>query len=163
MFIFFSFIVRVIISPSMTLLFIGSMYSFFWMPQIVRSASRGRTSGLSKEYLFGTTACRLYVALCEFPPNLFCSSWGRIESGYAIQTFWLVQRMFWMSSPDVSILPLGITSHCLMFLFSMGIYSICVHVHPSLGGHCSRTIQSNVLPSQAGEYPIISVPSEINN
>lgn len=63
MFIFLSFIVRVIVSPSMTLLFVGSMYSFFWMPQIVRSARRGRSSGLTKEYLVGTTICRLYFAL----------------------------------------------------------------------------------------------------
>jgi len=63
MFIFLSFIVRVIVSPSMTLLFVGSMYSFFWTPQIVRSARRGRSSGLTKEYLVGTTMCRLYFAL----------------------------------------------------------------------------------------------------
>ncbi|KIM83157.1 hypothetical protein PILCRDRAFT_819938 [Piloderma croceum F 1598] len=63
MFIFLSFIVRVIVSPSMTLLFVGSMYSFFWMPQIIRSARRGRSSGLTVEYLVGTTVCRLYFAL----------------------------------------------------------------------------------------------------
>jgi len=63
MFIFLTFIVRVIVSPSMTLLFVGSMYSFFWMPQIVRSARRGRSSALTMEYLFGTTICRLYFAL----------------------------------------------------------------------------------------------------
>ena len=159
MFICLSFIVRVIVSPSMTLLFVGSMYSFFWMPQIVRSAGRGRSSGLSKEYLFGTTVCRLYVALCKFLPFLFCPLRDRIESGCAIQTFWLVRRMFWMSNLDVSILFPGISPRCLMFPFSMDIHSGRVHAHPSLGDRCARATRPNVLPSKAGEYPIKLVPS----
>ncbi|KZP30544.1 hypothetical protein FIBSPDRAFT_777298 [Athelia psychrophila] len=63
MFIFLSVVVRVIMSPSMTMLFVGGVYSFFWMPQIVRSARRGRSSGLTAEYLVGTTICRLYFLL----------------------------------------------------------------------------------------------------
>lgn len=65
MFIFLSVVVRVIMSPSMTMLFVGGVYSFFWMPQIVRSARRGRSSGLTAEYLVGTTICRLYFLLCK--------------------------------------------------------------------------------------------------
>lgn len=32
----------------------------------MRSVRRGRTSGLAREYVVGTTVCRLYLALCEF-------------------------------------------------------------------------------------------------
>jgi hypothetical protein len=53
MFIFLSFIDRVIVSPFMTLLFVGSMYSFFWMLQIIRSARRGRSSGWRLSMLLG--------------------------------------------------------------------------------------------------------------
>jgi transmembrane E3 ubiquitin-protein ligase len=90
MFIFLSFIVRVIISPSMTLLFVGSMYSFFWMPQIIRSARRGRSSGLTVEYLLGTTVCRLYFALCEFFFFFFFfffSGCGRARSHHGLIRF----------------------------------------------------------------------------
>lgn len=65
MFIFFTFIIRVIVSPSLTLFFVASMYSMFWLPQIIRSVKRGRSSSLSAEYLVGTSICRLYFALCE--------------------------------------------------------------------------------------------------
>ncbi|KAH7913824.1 hypothetical protein BJ138DRAFT_1145081 [Hygrophoropsis aurantiaca] len=63
MFFFLTFIVRVIVSPSLALLFVATMYSFFWLPQIVRSARRGRTTVLSLEYLVGTSICRLFFAL----------------------------------------------------------------------------------------------------
>ncbi|KAF8840833.1 hypothetical protein BDN67DRAFT_950901 [Paxillus ammoniavirescens] len=63
MFIFFTFIIRVIVSPSLTLFFVASMYSMFWLPQIIRSVKRGRSSSLSAEYLVGTSICRLYFAL----------------------------------------------------------------------------------------------------
>lgn len=65
MFLFLTFIVRVIVTPSLALLFVASMYSMFWLPQIIRSAQRGRPSALSAEYLIGTSICRLYFALCE--------------------------------------------------------------------------------------------------
>ena len=65
MFIFFTFIIRVIVTPSLALLFVASMYSMFWFPQIIRSAKRGRPSALSTEYIIGTSICRLYFALCE--------------------------------------------------------------------------------------------------
>jgi hypothetical protein len=45
------------------------VYSLFWLPQIIRSAQRGRNCALSKEYLFGTTICRLCFAFCE---SSFC-------------------------------------------------------------------------------------------
>lgn len=54
---------RVVLILSLPLLFIGAMYSFMWTAQIWRSIRRGRTSGLSAEYLIGVTACRLFFIL----------------------------------------------------------------------------------------------------
>ena len=65
MFLFLMFIIHVIVTPSLALLFVASMYSMFWFPQIIRSVKRGRPSALSAEYLIGTSVCRLYFALCE--------------------------------------------------------------------------------------------------
>ncbi|KAH9479483.1 DSC E3 ubiquitin ligase complex subunit 1 [Psilocybe cubensis] len=62
-FICWAVIVRVILSPTLSKIFLVLTYSTIWMAQIWRSASRGRSSGLSKEYILGTTACRLYLAL----------------------------------------------------------------------------------------------------
>jgi transmembrane E3 ubiquitin-protein ligase len=47
------------------MVFVAVSYSLIWLPQIVRSVRRGRTSGLAREYVLGTTICRLYLALCE--------------------------------------------------------------------------------------------------
>ncbi|KDR80565.1 hypothetical protein GALMADRAFT_61277 [Galerina marginata CBS 339.88] len=63
MVIFMTFIVRVILSPTLSMLFVIVSYSSIWLPQIVRSVHRGRSSGLSKEYIIGTTMCRLFTAL----------------------------------------------------------------------------------------------------
>ncbi|KAF9074941.1 hypothetical protein BDP27DRAFT_1316219 [Rhodocollybia butyracea] len=65
LFIFLSTIVRIILSPTLTLLFVTITYSCIWLPQIWRSIRRGRNSGLSVEYLVGTTVCRLYLMLCK--------------------------------------------------------------------------------------------------
>lgn len=65
LFIFLTFIVRVILSPTLSMVFVCVTYSLIWLPQIIRSARRGRSSGLRKEYVIGTTVCRLYLALCE--------------------------------------------------------------------------------------------------
>ena len=56
---------RVVIMLSLPLFFIGSLYSWMWMFQIYRSARRARSSGLSAEYLIGTTLGRAFFALCE--------------------------------------------------------------------------------------------------
>ncbi|KAF8967642.1 hypothetical protein BDZ97DRAFT_1802585 [Flammula alnicola] len=61
--IFLTFIVRVILSPLLSVLFVAVTYSSIWLPQIVRSIHRGRSSGFSKEYILGTTFCRLFIAL----------------------------------------------------------------------------------------------------
>jgi hypothetical protein len=42
------------------------MYSLFWLPQIIRSVKKGRSSALTAEYLIGTSLCRLFHALCEY-------------------------------------------------------------------------------------------------
>ena len=99
MFIFLSFIVRIIVSPSMTLLFVGSMYSFFWLPQIVRSARRSRSSGLTKEYLVGTTICRLFFALCEFIHRQCTMIHTHL---FLNQTSWRARKTFLMWNLGVS-------------------------------------------------------------
>ena len=66
LFVFLTFIVRVILSPMLSMFFVAITYSSIWLPQIVRSTRRGRTSGLTKEYILGTTICRLFGALCGF-------------------------------------------------------------------------------------------------
>ncbi|KAF7356630.1 RING-type domain-containing protein [Mycena venus] len=63
LFVFLTVMVHTILSATLSILFVSASYSLFWLPQIVRSARRGRGSGLSKEYLVGTTLCRLYIAL----------------------------------------------------------------------------------------------------
>lgn len=65
LFIFLTLIVRVILSPVLSVLFVAATYSLIWLPQILRSARRGRSSGLSVEYVVGVTVCRLYGALCK--------------------------------------------------------------------------------------------------
>ncbi|KAF9054394.1 hypothetical protein BJ165DRAFT_1412859 [Panaeolus papilionaceus] len=56
-------IVRVILSPTFSMIFVGITYSSIWLPQIMRSVQRGRSSGLSTSYVLGTTVCRLFTAL----------------------------------------------------------------------------------------------------
>jgi len=51
---------------SLPLLAAAVAYSMFWLPQIVRSALRGRTAALTTEYLVGTTICRLLFAICLY-------------------------------------------------------------------------------------------------
>ncbi|KAJ7252759.1 hypothetical protein B0H12DRAFT_1117744 [Mycena haematopus] len=63
LFVFLTLMVHTILSATLSIIFVSITYSLFWLPQIVRSARRGRGSGLSKEYLIGTTLCRLYIAL----------------------------------------------------------------------------------------------------
>ncbi|KAI0644285.1 hypothetical protein C8Q79DRAFT_913528 [Trametes meyenii] len=63
---------RVVIALSLPLFFIGSLYSGMWLMQIYRSVRRSRSSGLSVEYLVGTTLGRLFFA-CYFlacPKNI---------------------------------------------------------------------------------------------
>ena len=56
---------RLVIALSLPLLFVGVLYTSMWTLQIYRAARRGRASGLTSEYLFGVTACRLYYLLCR--------------------------------------------------------------------------------------------------
>ena len=51
---------------SLPLLAAAVVYSMFWLPQIARSALRGRTAALTTEYLVGTTICRLLFAFCPY-------------------------------------------------------------------------------------------------
>ncbi|KAF5353145.1 hypothetical protein D9758_008759 [Tetrapyrgos nigripes] len=63
LFVFLTSIVRIILSPTLSFLFVACTYSSIWAPQIWRSIKRGRSSGLTVEYVLGTTACRLYMML----------------------------------------------------------------------------------------------------
>ncbi|KAF7308805.1 RING-type domain-containing protein [Mycena kentingensis (nom. inval.)] len=56
-------LVHAILSAILSIVIIIVSYSLFWSPQILRSIRRGRGSGLSTEYLVGTTLCRLAIAL----------------------------------------------------------------------------------------------------
>ncbi|OSD00125.1 hypothetical protein PYCCODRAFT_1453440 [Trametes coccinea BRFM310] len=63
---------RIVIALSLPLFFVGTLYTFMWMMQIYRSARRSRSSGLSAEYLVGTTLGRLFF-VCYFlgcPKNI---------------------------------------------------------------------------------------------
>ncbi|KAL0955123.1 hypothetical protein HGRIS_004036 [Hohenbuehelia grisea] len=63
LFVFMAFLVRIILSPTLALFSVAITYSSIWLPQIIRSARRSRSSGLSTGYVLGTSACRLYIAL----------------------------------------------------------------------------------------------------
>jgi hypothetical protein len=89
--------VQTILSATASIFFVALTYSFFWLPQIVRSARRGRGSGLSKEYLVGTTMCRLFIALCEYLDLVVDSSLLK-----KLQTSCSAQRMFSILNLDVS-------------------------------------------------------------
>ncbi|KZT68761.1 hypothetical protein DAEQUDRAFT_765968 [Daedalea quercina L-15889] len=54
---------RIVILLSLPLFFVACMYSFVWAVQVYRSVRRSRGSGLSTEYLVGTTLCRLFFLL----------------------------------------------------------------------------------------------------
>ena len=66
----FALFIRVLVSPSLSLLAVAIVYSSFWIPQIVRSIRRGTSAGLSAEYLLGTTILRAYFPLCEYRCSL---------------------------------------------------------------------------------------------
>ena len=66
---------RIVIMLSLPLFFIGSLYSCMWLMQIYRSARRTRSSGLSLEYLVGTTLGRLFFACCECSSRFSSSMW----------------------------------------------------------------------------------------
>ncbi|KAI0726059.1 hypothetical protein C8Q72DRAFT_998682 [Fomitopsis betulina] len=54
---------RIVILLSLPIFFVACMYSFVWAVQIYRAVRRSRGSGLSVEYIIGTTVCRLFFLL----------------------------------------------------------------------------------------------------
>ncbi|KAI0083737.1 hypothetical protein BDY19DRAFT_975766 [Irpex rosettiformis] len=54
---------RLVIALSIPLVFLAALHCSIWLTQIYRAARRGRTSGLTAEYLIGTTLGRLYFLL----------------------------------------------------------------------------------------------------
>ena len=61
---------RLVIALSIPIVFLAALHCSIWSTQIYRAARRGRTSGLTAEYLIGTTFGRLYFLLCEFIPHV---------------------------------------------------------------------------------------------
>ncbi|KAI0703928.1 hypothetical protein C8Q76DRAFT_752964 [Earliella scabrosa] len=92
---------RIVIMLSLPLFFVGSLYSFMWTSQIYRSARRARSSGLSAEYLVGTTLGRLFFA-CYFlgcPKNIFDVEPRRWI--YAVALFMLLQVLVIVAQSQV--------------------------------------------------------------
>jgi transmembrane E3 ubiquitin-protein ligase len=90
---------RLVIALSIPLVFIGALYCSLWAAQIYRAVRRGRTSGLTAEYLIGTTVCRLYYLLCKF---FFSLSLCWFFYGVNWQISSLVQKMFLILNKDAS-------------------------------------------------------------
>lgn len=63
---------------SLPLLATAVTYSMFWLPQIVRSATRGRSAALTAEYLVGTTICRLMFAFCSYS-GMIALTWADLN------------------------------------------------------------------------------------
>jgi len=63
---------------SLPLLAAAVAYSMFWLPQIARSALRGRNAALTTEYLVGTTICRLLFAFC-LCPGIIIFTWADVN------------------------------------------------------------------------------------
>lgn len=80
--VFIVFVIRISIYPPLALFVLGGMYAGLWIPQIYRSARRGRTSGMNMEYLVGTTILRLAIAY------YFLAYKGNILDIEAKEWFW---------------------------------------------------------------------------
>lgn len=92
------FFFNLIFSPILALFAIGLIYTFLWAPQIIRSARRGSRPALRKEYLIGSTAARMFFALCEyraFLSEVYCLI-------LPFQIFSAAQRMSWVLNHRVS-------------------------------------------------------------
>lgn len=55
-------VVRVVVAPGLAVLLLAVLYSSIWVPQIVRAARRGRSCGLGRKYVIGTTVGRMLLA-----------------------------------------------------------------------------------------------------
>lgn len=84
---------RIVILLSLPIFFVACMYSFVWAVQIYRAVRRSRGSGLSVEYIIGTTVCRLFFLLCEY--YLSERALFLLTSSPA-QTSWDAPRTSWM-------------------------------------------------------------------
>ncbi|KZT21185.1 hypothetical protein NEOLEDRAFT_1074064 [Neolentinus lepideus HHB14362 ss-1] len=84
---FVAFVIRISLYPPLALFVLGGMYGGLWVPQIYRSARRGRTSGLTAEYLLGTTAFRLAIAF------YFLAYQGNVLDIEAKEWFWPVAAL----------------------------------------------------------------------
>ncbi|TFK52045.1 hypothetical protein OE88DRAFT_1658813 [Heliocybe sulcata] len=85
--VFCVFVIRISIYPPLALFLLGGMYAGLWIPQIYRSARRGRTSGMMTEYLLGTTVFRLAIAY------YFLAYKGNVLDIEAKEWFWPVAAL----------------------------------------------------------------------
>jgi hypothetical protein len=53
------------LAPEVGFIVAGSLYACIWIPPIIRAMRRGRSCGLSAEYLIGTTIGRVMFITCE--------------------------------------------------------------------------------------------------
>ena len=145
--IFLTFVVRVILSPTLSMLFVFVTYSSIWLPQIIRSVRRGRGSGLSKGYLFGTTICRLFNCLCEYPlPSRF---------GYT-DTFFrfpgMPQKCSGSGTPPYINISFFYHWHVVTSLFSLGMGSRCICNYPGMFGDITRHSRDYLLPTGTSSF-----------
>ncbi len=71
--------VHTLFHPDMAFWMLGIMYSFIWLPQIVRSARRNSGRALRKRYVIGTSLCRQFFALCKLNSITLCTSLTRAD------------------------------------------------------------------------------------
>lgn len=75
MFLIVTVVVRLLLAPSLGLMFFALLYGSFWVPQIARAARRGRSCALEGRYLVGTTLGRVAIAGCESSLIFSGSDW----------------------------------------------------------------------------------------
>ena len=133
---------------SLPLLATAVTYSMFWLPQIVRSAMRGRSAALTVEYLVGTTICRLMFAFCSYS-GMIAPTWA----DKSFQITWVTARISWKSPLAVGVIFRCSGSLLTAFLFcSVGLDFRRVD---SLSGPlcpAARSLRTRVLFARSGEY-----------
>lgn len=85
----FTVMLRLVLTPTVALLFVATIYCCFWLPQIVRSVKKGRSSGLRKDYVIGVTVARLSIFLYFFacPKNVLDVTprrWAWFLAGFVV-------------------------------------------------------------------------------
>lgn len=66
MFVLVTLVVRLLLAPSIGLMFFALLYGTFWVPQIARAVRKGRSCALEMRYMIGTTLGRGAIAGCKY-------------------------------------------------------------------------------------------------